>query len=123
MVGYFSVYDLKQKRAFKVTDPLKLPKDINIYSIYPITCKLETLQVVPPLPIPLGSGPGLDPDIITPVRYTPNGRHVISKILVRTNVGDTYRMGYTLADADCADCRLSGGGTTVRPDYWQQDGE
>jgi hypothetical protein len=94
VIGFFDGGDMSEKRIFISKTELK---GGHIY-YPPPTCEADT---VPPDQVKYVSDPN---SLITPV-YATNGFPAL--------------IGYTRGSAACIDCRIFGGGTLDKPDFWK----
>jgi hypothetical protein len=92
VIGYFGGGSVETKRIYIL--PSDIPKELRHYS--PAVCKIDTIGIedIPTTP---------SPTLLLSTVLAPNGAII----------------GYTTSSSTCVDCRVWGGGVTVRPDFWE----
>ena len=92
VIGYFDGGSVATKRVYVL--PSEIPKELRSYM--PAVCDIDTI-------------------LLKDIPTTPTSTLLLSPV----SAPNGSIIGYTTSSSTCVDCRVWGGGVTVRPDFWE----
>lgn len=96
VIGYFSGGEVTSQRLF--IDDSELRDLVPIFK-FPNTCQLDTV-------------------LLQNLDLLFNQDRLVNAVY--STAGMPVHIGYTFSAPNCIDCRLYGGGDTIKPDFWQE---